>query len=138
MKKGIIIFVLIYFFSRNEPNDLLENLIVVLDWSSIKITLNNFLIIKSDLNLNNVDIYEAGFLIENWIIKWKNIIKIYQKHLIFKLSGGVNTRINTFFKRDFNYLNSFSIKSKKNEFDNMIGLLVQHKLNLKKFHVIHL
>lgn len=49
----------------------------------------------------------------------------------------MNTRINTFFKRDFNYLNSFSIKSKKNEFDNMIGLLVQHKLNLKKFHVIH-
>lgn len=35
------------FFSRNEPNDLLENLIVVLDWSSIKITLNNFLILKN-------------------------------------------------------------------------------------------
>lgn len=44
----------------------------------------------------------------------------------------MNTRINTFFIRDFSYINSFYTKSKKNEFDNMIGLSVQHKLNIKE------
>lgn len=122
-------------FIKNDPNNFINGLQVISDWALIEVRLDNFSVVPSNLKFGDIDISEAGFLIQNWLTKWLNILPSISNKVYLHLSGGINTRVNTFFFREVNTIGNFVTHSIKNEIENMIGLLVAHKLNKKEIGV---